>query len=123
MLLKALCGLGRIVSNVNIPNASLQIPNLPPEAVVETNALFSRDSIKPVAAGKLPENIKSLIMPHVENHERVLQAALSCDRFLVYEAFSKDPLVKGRGSDGDIRSLADDMISNTLGCLPEGWRK
>lgn len=123
MLLKALCGLGRIVSNVNIPNASLQIPNLPPEAVVETNALFSRDSIKPVAAGKLPENIKSLIMPHVENHERVLQAALSCDRFLVYEAFSKDPLVKGRGSDGDIRSLTDDMISNTLGCLPEGWRK
>ena len=59
MLLKALCGLGRTVSNVNIPNTLLQIPNLPSEAVVETNALFSRDSIKPVMAGKVPANIRA----------------------------------------------------------------
>lgn len=122
MLLKALCGLGRTVSNVNIPNTLLQIPNLPSEAVVETNALFSRDSIKPVMAGKVPANIRALLMPHVENHERVLQAALTCHRELVYEAFAEDPLVKGRATEAQIRSLADDMISNTLRYLPEGWR-
>lgn len=122
MLLKALCGLGRIVSNVNIPNTLLQIPNLPSGAVVETNALFDRDSIRPVMAGMVPENIRSLLMPHVENHERVLQAALACDRELVYEAFAEDPLVKGRASGTDIRSLVDDMISNTLNYLPQAWR-
>ncbi len=122
MLLKALCGLGRTVSNVNIPNTLLQIPNLPAGAVVETNALFSRDSIKPVMAGRVPENIRALLMPHVKNHERVLQAALSHDRSLVYEAFSEDPLVKGRASETDIRSLVDDMISNTLRYLPQEWQ-
>ena len=123
LLLKAICGLERTVSNVNIPNTFLQIPNLPPDAVVETNALFSRDSIKPVMAGWVPENIKALLMPHIENHETVLTAALTCDRSLVYKAFANDPLVKGRASETDIRRLADDMIDNTLRYLPEGWRR
>ena len=77
LLIKALCGLTRVVSNVNIPNTYLQIPNLPSTAVVETNAVFSRDSIKPLVAGNLPENVKALIMPHVENHEYTLKAALT----------------------------------------------
>lgn len=122
LLIKALCGLTRVVSNVNIPNTYLQIPNLPAAAVVETNAVFSRDSIKPLVAGNLPENVKALIMPHVENHEYTLKAALTCDRKLVYQAFLNDPQVKGRISEEEAKSLADDMISNTLKYLPEGWK-
>lgn len=122
LLMKALCGLGRIVSNVNIPNTSLQIPNLPAAAVVETNAVFGRDSIKPVAAGALPEKVLSLMTPHTDNHERVLKAALTFDRSLIYEAFSHDPLVEGRAKNSDIRQLADDMITNTLSYLPKEWR-
>lgn len=115
-LIKALCGLGRIVSNVNIPNSAKQIANLPENAVVETNALFERDAIKPVFAGPLPANIKELVMPHVLNHERILNAALSkpVNRELVYEAFLTDPLVKGRASEEDIKKLVDDMIDKTL---------
>lgn len=123
LLIKALCGLERVVSNVNIPNNSLQIPNLPASAVVETNAVFSRDSIKPLIAGTVPDNILNLITPHVENHETVLKAALTCDRELVYKAFSNDPLVKGRASEADIKKLADDMITNTMAYLPEGWKQ
>jgi len=123
LLIKALCGLERVVSNVNIPNTSLQIPNLPASAVVETNAVFSRDSIKPLIAGTVPDNILNLITPHVENHETVLKAALTCDRELVYKAFSNDPLVKGRASETDIKKLADDMIANTMAYLPEGWKQ
>ena len=122
LLIKALCGLERVVSNVNIPNTSLQIPNLPASAVVETNAVFSRDSIKPLIAGTVPDNILNLITPHVENHETVLKAALTCDRELVYKAFSNDPLVKGRANESDIKKLADDMITNTMAYLPEGWK-
>ena len=123
LLIKALCGLDRVVSNVNIPNTYLQIPNLPSTAVVETNAVFSRDSIKPLIAGNIPENVLALITPHVENHETVLQAALTCDRELVYKAFLNDPLVKGRASEADVKKLADDMIDNTKKYLPEGWNK
>ena len=121
-LIKAICGLDRIVSNVNIPNTNLQIPNLPADAVVETNAVFSRDSIKPLIAGRVPENVKALLMPHIENHERILKAALTCDRGLVYEAFAADPLVKGRISETEIHRLVDDMIANTSAYLPEGWK-
>lgn len=123
LLIKALCGLGRVISNVNIPNTNLQIPNLPASAVVETNAVFSRDSIKPVIAGAIPDNICPLIMPHVKNHEYVLKAALECDKELVYKAFLNDPLVKGRASENEVKALADDMIANTLNYLPEGWKE
>ncbi len=122
LLIKALCGLSRFISNVNIPNSALQIPNLPKNAVVETNAVFSRDSIRPVFAGAVPENVRSLIMPHVENHERIYKAAITFDREPVYEAFEKDPQLIGKScSKEEIRKLADDMIENTMKYLPAGW--
>ena len=123
LLIKALCGLDRFVSNVNIPNTALQIPNLPANALVETNALFDLDSIHPVAAGALSEDVKALIMPHVENHERILKAALTCDEELVVTAFMNDPIVKGKNpSEQEIRELVHDMLVNTKAYLPEGWK-
>ena len=122
LLIKALCGLGREVSNVNIPNTWLQIPNLPEDAVVETNAVFDRDSIRPVIAGRLPENIRALVLPHVENHERILRAALTGDRELAAEAFMEDPQVKARGcSREEVESLVCDMLEGTRAYLPEYW--
>lgn len=122
-LMKALVGLNRMVSNVNIPNTSQQIPNLPREAVVETNAVFSRDSIKAVAAGPLPKELRELVMPHVQNHGYILEAAGTCDRGLVVKAFMNDPLVKYKCQDeAEIRKLVDDMIMNTENYLPNGWK-
>ena len=123
LLIKALCGLTRVVSNVNIPNTGLQIPNLPASAVVETNAVFSRDSIKPLIAGAVPSDLRALLMPHIENHEYTLEAALTCNRELVYKAFLNDPLVKGRATEADVKQLADDMIENTMQYLPDGWKR
>ena len=123
LLIKALCGLERVVSNVNIPNTALQIPNLPASAVVETNAVFERDAIRPVVAGKIPEKVRALMMPHVENHETTLKAALTCDKELVVQAFLNDPLVKGKKcTEAQVRDLVDDMIQGTLKYLPEGWK-
>lgn len=116
LLIKALCGLGRVVSNVNIPNSG-QIANLPKNAIVETNALFEKDCIRPIYAGELPEQVKTLIMPHVENHERVLRAALTereKAEDILTEAFLCDPLVKGRVEEGEIRALVKDMMMGTL---------
>lgn len=122
-LIKALVGLDRRVSNVNIPNSSLQIPNLSKEAVVETNAIFSRDSIKAVAAGPIPDNINKLVLPHVENHSYILEAAKTYNRDLVVKAFMNDPLVKYKCQDvNKIRKLIDDMIHNTETYLPDGWK-
>ncbi len=116
LLIKALCGLGRVVSNVNIPNTGKQIGNLPESAVVETNAVFERDAIRPVMAGNLPENVKTLIMPHINNHERILKVVMegNKNKDLIVEAFMEDPLVKGRVLESEVRKLVEDMIAATL---------
>lgn len=122
LLIKALCGLERFVSNVNIPNLNRQITNIPASAVVETNAIFERDAIRPIIAGEMPEFILDLTMPHVKNHEMVLKAALTCDKELVKQAFANDPLVKGRATTEKIDLLVEDMIRASIKYLPEGWR-
>lgn len=123
LLMKALCGLERVISNVNIPNKNRQITNLKTNDVVETNAVFERDSIRPVVAGTLPEKVLNLVTPHLENHDTVLEAALTCDKSLVVKAFLNDPLVKGRASGTEVEKLVGDMIHNTIKYLPEGWKK
>ena len=112
-LIKALCGLKDKVSNVNLPNYGLQIPNLPKDAVVETNALFTFGSVAPVYAGKMPEDIRKLTLPHIKNHERIYQAVIQKDRRLVYEAFENDPLIHKRLNGEQIRELVDQMIDRT----------
>lgn len=123
LLIKALCGLSRFVSNVNIPNTSLQIPNLPPEAVVETNAVFERDQILPIVAGPLKRDVYDLVIPHVENHERTLKAAVIYDKELVVEAFLHDPNYKAKCTDRAVtEQLVTEMIANTSKYLPDGWK-
>ena len=122
LLIKALCGIKRMISNVNIPNSAMQIANLPVNSVVETNAVFDRNCIRPIFAGELPTNVRDLILPHIKNHERIMRASLTGDRELVKKAFEEDPLVRGHGiSKKDISELVDDMIVNTSRYLPEYW--
>ena len=122
LLIKAICGLSRFISNVNIPNTALQIPNLPANAVVETNAVFCRDSIRPVMAGEIPQALLELLTPHIENHELTYKAARTCDKELVVKAFMNDPLIRGKKcQEAQVRQLVDDMIAATIRYLPEGW--
>ena len=112
-LIKALCGLKNKVSNVNLPNYALQIANLPKEAIVETNALFTYDSVAPIYSGDMPEDIRQLTMPHINNHKLIYEACIEKDRKKVYKAFRNDPNINSRLDNKTIRSLVDEMIDNT----------
>ncbi len=89
-MLKALLGMGDLLTNVNLENSG-QIGNLPPRAVVESNALFSRDSVRPLAAGALPPGVHGLVARHVENQEMIIEAALARDADLAFQAVFSDP--------------------------------
>jgi alpha-galactosidase/6-phospho-beta-glucosidase family protein len=89
-MIKALLGLGDLVTNVNMENTR-QISNIPLHAVVETNAHFSRDSIRPLTAGTLPAGIAPLINQHSANQELVIEAALTENTELAFQAFFNDP--------------------------------
>jgi alpha-galactosidase/6-phospho-beta-glucosidase family protein len=86
----AILGHGDLVTNVNLENKG-QIPNLPLNAVVETNAVFARDQVRPVTAGKLPDSILGLVERHVRNQEMIVEAAQTGDKDLAFQAVYADP--------------------------------
>lgn len=118
LIIKSLVGLERTITNVNLPNKG-QIANLPLGAIVETNAVFEKNHVAPVFAGSLPENVKGLIDPHIQNQSDIMEAALSYDKELAIKAFLNDPLMTI--SEADARKLFDEMLENTKTYLPKEW--
>ena len=106
----ALAGYGTLVTNVNIPNIG-QLPDLPMGAVVETNAVFRHNTVKPVCAGKMSNEIAAMVKRHIANHRTVLNAVLTKDRELAFTAFINDPLMTA--SYADAKVLFDEMLENT----------
>lgn len=88
--MRALLGLRDLVTNVNLPNTG-QIPNLPLGAVVETNAHFCADSVRPVMAGPLPETIYPLVNRICGIQELLSTATAQRDLSMAFQAFLMDP--------------------------------
>ncbi len=113
--MKAILGLGSFLTNVNLANRG-QMPELPLGAVVETNAYFCGDDVRPVFAGKLPRGVQALVQRICLEQEMVVEAALSGDYELAFQAFLNNPNVPL-----DIhraRELFDAMLENTKKYLP-----
>ena len=113
--IKALLGLGDFVTNVNMPNGG-QIPNLPLGVVVETNAYFSGDSIKPIFAGEMPKQIAGLTLPIIAEQEAVVEAGLTGDYDLAFSAFVNSPNMTAPLDKA--REMFDRMLYNTRNYLP-----
>jgi alpha-galactosidase len=94
-----------------MPNCG-QMPDLPIGAVVETNASFTRDSLKPLMSEGLPADIRALVMPHVLAQEGIIEAVFEKDREKAFRVFSHDSAVQALSPD-DARSLFDEMCSKT----------
>ena len=108
--IRALIGLEDLCTNVNLPNVG-QIPNLPYGAIVETNAQFTSNSVLPVMAGNVPENILPLVGRICSEQEMILTATVDRDVEKVFNAFASDPLV--RLPIDKARELFNEMVDNT----------
>ncbi len=108
--MRALLGLHSFVTNVNVPNVG-QVENLPLGAVVETNAVFSSDSVLPVNSGKLPPLAGQLVSRISFEQLAVLDAVSSRSLDKAFAAFAADPLVTC--SIDDSKKLFDEMTANT----------
>jgi alpha-galactosidase len=109
---KALLGLGNLVTNVNLPNSG-QMPGFPCGAVVETNAFFSRDSVQPIVTRGLPNPLQNLILEHVFDQEGILKAAIARDLEQAFLVFLNDPQIRGLDRE-DARELFKLMTSKTI---------
>lgn len=120
--MKALLGLETFITNVNIPNRG-QISNIDEGVVVETNAVFSQDSVKPVFAGKMGRDILELTRPHIYTQDAVIEACLQQSLKPAFLAFANDRLVSLPMK--EIESLFREMVENTSSYLDEyyGYKK
>ncbi len=114
--MRALLGLGDLITNVNLPNVG-QVPNLPLGAVVETNALFASGKLSPVFSGAVASNILPLIAPVSARQELTVEACLRRDLGLAFSAFVADPLMTVSLKDAE--KLFDEMRSNISPYLRE----
>lgn len=108
--MKALLGLGNFVTNVNIINRG-QVPQLPLGSIVETNAYFSADEVRPVLCSDIPSELLALFSRHIYNHESIMKSALTGDLNHAFRAFLNDPLVTLDAKTA--KELFDRMIHNT----------
>ena len=115
MLIKAICGYGDVVTNCNLPNRG-QAEGFDDGAIVETNAVFSADSVKPVCAGRLPDGAHELAYRVSQQQTRVVKAILRYDYDEVFDCFANDVLVTIDRADA--RKLYLEMIDNTKAYIP-----
>ena len=108
--IRAILGLRELVTNVNMPNVG-QMPNMPLGAVVETNAAFRADEVKPVMAGSVPQSIYPLVARICGEQEVLNDAIARRDVEAIFNAFANDPLVTC--SRDEARELFKEMVLNT----------
>lgn len=109
-MMQALLGLKELITNVNIPNQG-QIPNLPLGAVVETNAVFRSNSLRPVFAGEVPKEIHGLVSRICTEQEVLTEGIANRDLNQIFGAFANDPLVTC--SHTDAKKMFKEMCENT----------
>ena len=117
-ILEALVGRGNFDTNVNLPNRG-QAPGLPDGRVVETNAQFRRDRVVPMVSRPLPPGVLALVRRSSDVQQLALEAALTHDVDLAFQAIVSDPLVTL--STDDAWEMFTAMLDHTRSMLP-GWR-
>jgi len=113
-IMKALSGMGDLVTNTNIPNIG-QIENLPLGTIVETNALFRKDNIQPVFAGSLPKDLLCMVEKHANNQNGIVEAILEKNTVKLKNLFLEEPMVLSSGvSRNDAEKLYEELILNSV---------
>lgn len=116
-LMKALLGFETKVSNVNMPNRG-QMKDMPLGAIVETNAVFSNNSVIPVTAGELPLAAKNLVLRGLYNIEDCYQGIKNRDFAQIFTSFVNQPLCVNLSKE-DAKQLFIEMVQNTRAYLDE----
>ena len=93
-LMKAILGMGPVISNANTPNRG-QMHQLPLGAVVETNHVFAENSVQPIVAQPLPAGAAALVARNCQNIENTYAAIKARDMEQLLEVFLAQPLCEG----------------------------
>jgi alpha-galactosidase len=104
--------------NGNVPNTGL-IPNLPENACVEVPVLANRRGLNPMHAGPLPPQCAALNNISIAIEEMAVEAAITGDPTLVYQAICYDPLSAAVLSLREIRKMVRELFRKNRDYLPQ----
>ncbi|MCK4282767.1 MAG: alpha-galactosidase [Candidatus Brocadiae bacterium] len=104
--------------NGNVPNTGL-IPNLPQDACVEVPVLVNRRGLNPLYVGPLPLQLAALNNISIAVEEMAVEAALTGDPTLVYQAICYDPLTAAVLSLAEIKQMTGEMLKRNRRYLPQ----
>lgn len=107
------------VLNLNMPNYG-QIHDLPYGSIIEGPVLVKGDRMQPLCHKRLPERIIKLLERIVYEQELVVEAALTGDRELIFEAFLMDPLVN---SPWNARKIINELLELEKDYLPQFFKR
>jgi alpha-galactosidase len=102
---------------LNLPNAG-QVPDLPPDVVVEAMCVADRDGLRGRDAPTLPPVLGEWVRRISSSQEATVAAALDGDRNKAIEAMLLDPLA-GRIDYERVEQMTDDMLAATAQWLPQ----
>lgn len=104
--------------NGNVRNFDL-IDNLPYGCCVEVPVLASRHGLEPMHVGSLPKQLALLCSTSAQIEEMAVEASLTGDRELIYQAICFDPLTSAVLSLREIRQMVDEMFTQFKEWLPQ----
>lgn len=116
-MMRAILGMTTIISNVNMPNTG-QMPDYPMGAIVETNAIFSNDTVRPIVAKPLPTAVKNLVLRCLYNVEDLYEGIKARNLDQIFSAFVNQPLCSKLTIE-QARTLFYTMTCNTRTYLDE----
>jgi alpha-galactosidase len=117
-IMNALQGGDIFTFNGNVPNTDL-ITNLPQNACVEVPVYVDRSGFRPVHVGALPPQCVTLTHVSVMVEEMAVEAALTGNPRLVFQAICHDPLTAAVLSLAEIKTMVNEMLHQNQPWLPQ----
>jgi len=104
--------------NGNAPNTGI-ISNLPENACVEIPVVVNKRGFKPLPVGALPPQCAALNNLSIAVEEMAVEAALTGDPKLVFQAIAYDPLTAAVLSLAEIKKMVKEMLKKNQDYLPQ----
>jgi alpha-galactosidase len=104
--------------NGNVRNTGL-VTNLPQDACVEVPVWASKKGLSPVHVGALPPQCALLTNLSASVEEMAVEAALTGDPRLVFQAIAHDPLTAAVLSLAEIEQMVNEMLEQNRAYLPQ----
>ncbi|HJN14987.1 MAG TPA: alpha-galactosidase [Armatimonadota bacterium] len=104
--------------NGNVPNTGI-ITNLPQNCCVEVPVFASKRALNPVHVGELPATVQPITALSASIEEMTVEAALTGNPELVYQAICYDPLTAAVCGLDEIKRMVKAMLKKNAPHLPQ----